>query len=459
MTSERTEIFRLFQGMHQGDLSAEDFQRLQALLRDNASVRSLWYQYSDVEAGLGSVVSAAVQAVQVSPRPQRRITWWATAAAALILTVVGIGFAMWETREAWAPRATQNAAQPVFATLTAADNARWADPNTELVLRASEMPSGRVILESGRAEFLFSGGARVSIEGPADFEPLNPRLLSLRRGKVLCRCLDEPSRMTVVTPHTTVTDLGTEFAVVVDDAATTHVAVLSGSVSVGSETSARQLSQGQTAIIGNDRIVRLEERPLGDFAGRMRLDPFGTVAVDQQVNRLTVPTFAGEFPGEWRITNGHCTAVAGRGIGGATAVRIRSLGNRYWPLISQRVALHDAVGQVAIVAIAALNPSDDPLSGKQCAIIKVVCRDAQDREFAHSECHFQTANHTRDHYVRAQTHIVVPPGTVTIELQALLNATGLATGSLYFDQPALHLVPVTSGHDDADNAVRMKIHD
>jgi FecR protein len=429
MTSDRDDLFRLFQSMLQGDISAEDHQRLQQRLRDDAAARSLWYRYCDVETGLTSARLPSAQSQSDQVRPVRRIVAWASAAAATILAVVWIGLA------------THESPLPAFATLTAANNARWADPNTELMLRGAEVPSGRLILESGRAEFLFSSGARVSVEGPADFAPVDARRLSLRRGKVLCQCLEDQSRITVITPQVAVTDLGTEFAVEVDHTSTTRVAVISGSVSIGTQASAQQLDKGQMAVIGDDHVVRVAAQKRDDFAGLMRLEPFRSVNVVDQANLLVGSSFAGDFPGPWLFSAGYCTRVEGRGVAGAAAVRIRSLGSRYWPLISQRVAVHDAAGQLAVGSIAALNPADDPLGTSQCAIVKLVCRDAQDREFAHAECHFQHANQPRDRYVRAQVRLVVPPGTVSIELQALLNATGLASGSLYVDEPALFLIP------------------
>ena len=439
MTSDRDELFRLFDGMHVGSNGADEHRMLQGLLRTDPTARSLWYLSCDVEAGLAAAVPAARHRLTSPLRWLRLPSAWA-AAAAMVAALLWIGIA-----ERGAPAAA-------FATLIAADNARWSDPNTELMLRGSEMPPGRLILESGKVDFRFSGGARVTIEGPANFETLGPRQMSLHRGKVFCQCLTEQAHMTVITPVSTVIDLGTEFTVQVDDTQITHVAVVSGTVSVGSQGSTRQVSKGRAVVIGADHTMREEAPRPADFAALMRSAPRQTVAVGERASHLRASSFTVDFPGPWISTSGHCTRVDGRGIDGGAAVCIRSLGSRYWPLISQRVAVHDAAGQIAIGSIAALDPSDDPLTSSQHAIVKLVCRDAKDMELGQAECHFQRADQPRDRYERDQVSLVVPPGTATIEFQALLNANGLQSGCIYFDAPTLYLVSNGPGADSAPAA-------
>ena len=428
MTSDRDELFRLFNGMHLGSNGADDHRMLQGLLRTDQTARSLWYLSCDVEAGLAAAVPAVRRRLKSSLQWLRLPTVWAAAAAAIAAALLWIGIA-----ERAAPAA-------VFATLIAADNAHWSDPNTELMLRGSEMPPGRLILESGKVEFRFSGGARVAIEGPANFEALGPRRMWLSCGKVFCKCLTEQGHMTVITPVSTVIGLGTEFTMQVEDTQITHVAVISGTVSVGNQGTTCQVSKGRAVVIGADHTMREEAPRPADFAALMRLAPDQAVAAGERANHLRASSFAVDFPGPWLSTSGHCTRVDGRGIDGAPAICIRSLGSRYWPLIGQRVAVQDAPGQIAIGSIAALNPSDDPLSSSQHAIIKLVCRDAKDIELGQAECHFLQADQQRDRYQREQVRLAVPPGAATIEFQILLNANGLTSGCVYFDAPALHLV-------------------
>lgn len=109
-------------------------------------------------------------------------------------------------------------------------DARWAEGASpdEFLLRLS---SGRKLeLLSGWARIQFAEGAMVILHGPCEFMPTGPNSAVLTRGRITG--LAEDGNFHLKTPSAQVVDLGTEFGVAVDDAASTDVIVFEGEVSV-----------------------------------------------------------------------------------------------------------------------------------------------------------------------------------------------------------------------------------
>ena len=88
-------------------------------------------------------------------------------------------------------------------------------------------------LLAGRETLVFSDGVRVRLEAPLDFSLVDGATLSCRRGAMRVRVPDGAEGFRVQVPFGTVTDLGTEFAVLVGPDAATKVAVFEGKVELG----------------------------------------------------------------------------------------------------------------------------------------------------------------------------------------------------------------------------------
>ncbi len=418
MNLDRDELFRLFGALGDGTISAADHERLQQTLRDDAEARRQWFLFNDLESGLASL--PVTQAVE---RPVAAVWrwWWAAAAAA---AAVIVALAVFVPRKTPAP----------VAMLSAAANARWFDPNMELTLRGGELPAGLIRLEAGAAEFLFAGGATAVIEGPAAFEPVAADRLILTSGRVIGRCGPGVAKLIVVTPNATVTDLGTEFGVTVGEDLQTRVAVLKGAVELLAGQHPRRLTAGEAAAVNQQGKLAEAEFVIKDFSKLATILPETEVPVQNGVNLLRDPSLK-QLSREWRSTEGHVDLDA------AGSARIRANGSPLWPLLWQRVATGDIAGRVVIASVRALQPADDPLSGLQNAIVKMVFLDADGREFAGAERHFLRASAPRGQWIRGQIAALAPPGTTRVTFQALLNARGLKTGSVCFTEAALVLAP------------------
>ena len=88
-----------------------------------------------------------------------------------------------------------------------------------------------------------------------------------------------------------------------------------------------------------------------------------------------------------------------------------------------------------------MSPGDDPLSDRQRAVLKIAFLNAEGREFACSTRHYlHTARRTGE-YVPMEIAASAPAGTHSIEVQLLLAASTLRSGSVCFDDAVLLIVP------------------
>ena len=87
-----------------------------------------------------------------------------------------------------------------------------------------------------------------------------------------------------------------------------------------------------------------------------------------------------------------------------------------------------------------MHPSDDPLSDRQNAIVKIVFLDTAGREFAQAERNFLRADATPNRWMFGQIAALAPPGTVALRFQLLLNARGEKTGTILVDDAKLQII-------------------
>ena len=141
------------------------------------------------------------------------------------------------------------------ARIIAADDARWqGTPPT------GQLPSGVSRLATGTVEIEFDGGARVWIEGPAEFVPRSGQRVELNHGRLMAYVPRQARGFAVGTPTAELVDLGTEFGVDVDTAGKTDVHVLKGAVEVKPVASGlrngtlqiRRVTAGQAVRVSGD---------------------------------------------------------------------------------------------------------------------------------------------------------------------------------------------------------------
>jgi hypothetical protein len=119
---------------------------------------------------------------------------------------------------------------PIFiARITDLHHARWQQG--EELLLGSPIAIGQTLkLAAGLAEITFDNGARVLLEGPAEFVLDSRGQASLIFGQLTANVPEQAIGFTIQTPMVNVVDLGTEFGVRVSQKGLTDVAVFSGQV-------------------------------------------------------------------------------------------------------------------------------------------------------------------------------------------------------------------------------------
>ncbi|MGD9634378.1 MAG: FecR domain-containing protein [Pirellulales bacterium] len=113
---------------------------------------------------------------------------------------------------------------------TAVVNCEWFDRNSELKFGDQLSPGQRVRLKQGLLQLTFGTGAKVVVEGPADFVATTSTEAILTEGKIAAAVPRFARGYTILTPTAEIVDLGTEFGVNVDGQGTSEVHVFDGDV-------------------------------------------------------------------------------------------------------------------------------------------------------------------------------------------------------------------------------------
>jgi hypothetical protein len=116
-------------------------------------------------------------------------------------------------------------------------------------------PGEALKIESGTMELELKTGAKLVVEGPADWSVDDKNRVSLRAGKLLATVPAQAVGFSVETPTAKIVDLGTEFGVEVDDSQNTNVHVRKGEVSV--RRPAQAVGQNQEVRLSAGRAIRL----------------------------------------------------------------------------------------------------------------------------------------------------------------------------------------------------------
>lgn len=466
-----------------GLASPAEVERLESLAMGDHGLLNRFVALLNLDAGL-SGIAAAWPFVPFAGRPGKTHTQTESPAASagaglrsgmirglgaagVLLALVGAtyGLVSLGPRAGDPAAAAVVAANPVnkpFAVLDAAFDPVWSDPNIDLVMRRGLLPAGPVRLVSGEIEMLFASGGTAVIEGPAVFEPIANDALRLTSGSVRCRCPRPGTELRVETPTGTVIDLGTEFAVSIADDARMRVAVIEGQVQLDLATSSTLMREGEAVSVDPSGRSVDDIGFLKELARQTTLARFDPASVASGTNLLADPSFeaepdagelqtgdtqeaAGRVLGEFRLgpwlgSRGYAESVTAPIATGRRAVRIAANSSPFWPILLQDVATGDIAGRAVMAAVKVAQTASDPLSGRQCAIVKLVFVDRAGREFARAERHFLREGSPVDQFMKVGIAAIAPPGTAGVRCQVLLNACGLPTGGIVVDDAAMVVV-------------------
>jgi hypothetical protein len=125
------------------------------------------------------------------------------------------------------------ASQPGSATVarvTGLSECRW--PSGELALKFGDQlsPGQQLKISHGLLQLTFDTGAKVVVEGPAEFTATTSTEVTLSQGRIAAAVPHFARGYTILTPTSEVVDLGTEFGVAVDNSGSSEVHVFTGDV-------------------------------------------------------------------------------------------------------------------------------------------------------------------------------------------------------------------------------------
>lgn len=173
--------------------------------------------------------------------------------AAILLFVLFIRFAPVKSNE------------PI-ALLSRTVKAQWRDASGNTIAEGCDLYAGPMNLIAGYAEITLNEGAVVIVEAPAQFSLESKQQMYLQQGQVVARKKGGSEQTFLIrTPHASVVDYGTEFAVRVDSAGQTEAYVYEGQVQIRDSsdpirfTKSLLLKAGQGALADTENNLRSKE--------------------------------------------------------------------------------------------------------------------------------------------------------------------------------------------------------
>lgn len=271
LTFPSTEFDDVVAAVCHGSLSDEQARALNQLLRTQPAARDEYLFRVELHARLASDAdlflatedaassegiadhSKAFVALPLSRSRQKPVLGWVVALAACLTLLVG---SWWE----WRMRRQderKGATSKAVAMLNEVVDAQWS-AGMETPRTGGPLDPGWLRLKSGLAQVVFYSGARVVIEGPAEFQIISPTSASCQTGRLMAEVPPQARGFSITTPHLDVTDRGTAFGLDVRSGVT-EVHVFKGRVDFQtSGGTARQiLQEGSAAVVERSRSPRL----------------------------------------------------------------------------------------------------------------------------------------------------------------------------------------------------------
>jgi hypothetical protein len=274
----------------EGELSAAEAVRFNELLSSNADAQQMYLSYFGLHSALewdladrpafspATVQLSAstayvptsdslVERVTTSPDPASsfvrrlrltpRLIGLAASAVLAGYFIALVGLVMWDqSQRVERNEVGKDVLSESFATLTRADDSRWEQ--TPDLAADSRLVDRTLQVRTGFAELEFAQGAKVVVQGPAEFEVRSANRGFLRRGKLVAVVPPQAIGFTIATPKAEIVDLGTEFGVEVDDHQNAEVHVFTGVV-VARPTELA-LAQGPGVRITAGKALRIDGR-------------------------------------------------------------------------------------------------------------------------------------------------------------------------------------------------------
>jgi hypothetical protein len=230
--TQPAELHRLFIAKTDGTITAEEHERLTALLKNSADARREWFAFQDAEAGL--LAWSQREALQGSELPVEPAPSKAVQRSSLKLMLLGslaagivigaVTWAVWPqgadrlSPSSWNVATRDEATTSAVALLTRGVDLVWESGAMTPAVNEPLSP-GELKLRSGVAEIEFFQGARLCIEGPASIRLVSAGEAFCSSGRFSAEVPPHARGFRIGTPKGDLVDLGTEFGLDLTSAA------------------------------------------------------------------------------------------------------------------------------------------------------------------------------------------------------------------------------------------------
>ena len=266
------ELADLISAWHDNDLLPEQQDRLVSRLEDEPASRRAFLQAAEFEAMMHLELPDSVAHFPTPVRAWYRApSAWLAAAACLALAaslLVNTG-----KPGTPGPQIVDSGIQPLESLIVdSTPVARITALNNVIIKGAAQPPAlntllapGPLVLEAGSIELTFFSGARVNFRAPGELFLKSDFEATLYRGKLTAQVPTQAIGFTVRTPTGQLRDLGTSFAMSVDDSGQTDIHVLDGKVearAIGTTTWVT-LKKSQATRIADGALTPIQFRAGG----------------------------------------------------------------------------------------------------------------------------------------------------------------------------------------------------
>ncbi|MBI3464602.1 MAG: FecR domain-containing protein [Planctomycetes bacterium] len=231
----------LFRRLIDQQLSPEEFAEFEQRLLLDRELRARYVQYMDLEASLYDELLALPAAVEQTCNPNVlqsagsrpvRLVGWSVFTGAAAAVVAFVAYCYWPA----APSGSGFVEIPLQGVETAAIVTHAEGLGAQRVgaeiKPGMRLKPGSLTLKQGQVQVEFLGGAKLLVQAPCELHILSPKSATLVSGKAATRVLEWGRGFVLNTPEAVMVDLGTEFAVGVDQQHGSEVQVVRGEVEV-----------------------------------------------------------------------------------------------------------------------------------------------------------------------------------------------------------------------------------
>ena len=186
--------------------------------------------------------------------------FWATVTALTIIFLTPLVLLVgsrWPREQVSQP--ASESLPPIVAHITGQHECQWAKDSWRPQYSGHLRQGRELNLAAGLLEITYDSGTRLILEGPAKFCIDDKNAGALNVGKLTARVPKWAIGFVVKTSRATITDLGTEFGVAVDESGNVDVDVFKGIVEVASATESEENSPRKKVVLQTGQTVRLTD--------------------------------------------------------------------------------------------------------------------------------------------------------------------------------------------------------